>query len=410
MPKVVDHVRRRAEIVEATWRLIAERGLEGTTMREIAAALGVTHGALTRYFPGKNEIVQAAFEHVFAATNQRIEQRLGDRRGLDAVRVFCEEVLPLTDTTVLEARVVLPFWSRALTEPDLAEAFDRSMDRWRERLAGLFAEARADGRLGAESADGVLVEQLLALLNGAQALTLLSPGPAGPDAGRRMIEDHLQGLSRAVSRPRDASPQVNGSAVERLTPTNGVTAPLPGRTEHLARGEEPADPEFLSFAETALSTAAERLPETDLAAMRLVMLLHRIANAVVYDLESTVHRPAGWSWSAFRLAFTLWISGPLESRQSAQLTGMSRAAVSSLTNTLVTSGMLERSPDPRDGRGVVLSLTVEGRRVLEETFRAHNEREAEWAGLLDPEALESLNRVLGELAAAAATQPWVRRR
>jgi DNA-binding MarR family transcriptional regulator len=171
-----------------------------------------------------------------------------------------------------------------------------------------------------------------------------------------------------------------------------------------------ADTGFLSFAETAVNTTVERLPTTDPRAMQLILLLYRITNAVVYDLESTVHRPAGWSWSAFRLVFTLWVSGPLESRQAAQLSGMSRAAVSSLTNTLVASGMLERSPDPRDGRGVLLSLTEQGREALETTFRAHNEREAEWAALLTPEELDTLNTVLGKLAAAASTQEWVNRR
>ncbi len=402
MPKVVDHARRRAEIVEATWRLIAERGLEGTTMREIAAALGVANGALTRYFPGKNEIVQAAFDHAVDATDRRIEQRLGDRRGLEAVRVFCEEVLPLSETTVLEARVVLPFWSRALTDPDLAASFDRSMDRWRERLADFFAQARTDGRLAGEIPDDLLVEQLLALLNGAQALTALSPGPAGVDSQRQMLEAHLATLSRTVAGSESAGP----------TPAraDGLSR-RPAGTQRRAGGQEESDDqEFLSFTETALRTAAERLPGTDLPAMRLVLLLHRIANAVVYDLESTVHRPAGWSWSAFRLAFTLWISGPLESREAARLTGMSRAAVSSLTNTLVGSRMLERSPDPRDGRGVVLSLTAEGREGLAETFRAHNEREAEWAQLLPDDELETLNRVLSTLAAAATRQDWVNRR
>lgn len=167
---------------------------------------------------------------------------------------------------------------------------------------------------------------------------------------------------------------------------------------------------FLSFAEVALRTTVGRLPDTDAEAMRLVMLLHRVSNAVVYDLESTVHRPAGWSWSAFRLVFTLWVSGPVESRHAAALTGMSRAAVSSLTNTLTASGHIERSPDPQDGRGVVLSLTEEGTRVIEEVFRTHNKRESEWAGLLEPDELRTLNAILTDLASAAADQQWIRRR
>lgn len=174
---------------------------------------------------------------------------------------------------------------------------------------------------------------------------------------------------------------------------------------------EPAgDTAFLSFAQVALDTTTERMPEVDRPAMTMVMLLHRVANSVVYDLESTVHRPAGWSWSAFRLLFTLWVAGPNESRRVAELTGMSRAAVSSLTKTLSAAGLLARDPDPNDGRAVVLSLTEPGSQALQTTFRAHNRREAEWANLLTPDELASLNSVLTKLVRAAQTQPWVSHR
>lgn len=167
---------------------------------------------------------------------------------------------------------------------------------------------------------------------------------------------------------------------------------------------------FLSFAEVALDVTAERLPGTDRSAMAMVLLLYRVSNTLVYDLESTVHRPAGWSWSAFRLLFTLWVSGPQEAGRAATLSGMSRAAVSSLARTSSVAGLLDRSPDARDGRSVVLSLTDAGRGALEETFRAHNRREAQWAALLTPDELETLNSALTKLARAASGQDWISRR
>jgi DNA-binding MarR family transcriptional regulator len=166
----------------------------------------------------------------------------------------------------------------------------------------------------------------------------------------------------------------------------------------------------LSFAGTAVDRTAERLPDIDRDAMAMVLLLHRVANSVVYDLESTVHRPAGWSWSAFRLLFTLWVSGPQEASRAAELTGMSRAAVSSLAKTLAAAGLVERSADPSDGRGVVLALDPTGAERLEATFRLHNRREAQWAALLEPEELAVLNGLLGKLASAAHTQSWVSHR
>lgn len=165
----------------------------------------------------------------------------------------------------------------------------------------------------------------------------------------------------------------------------------------------------LAFAEFAIGQTQQRLPGVDVEAMRMVLLLTRVSNALVYDLESSVHRPAGWSWSAFRLLFTLWNSGPVESKRAALLAGMSRAAVSSLTKTLVPAGLLTRLPDLADGRVVSLAVSEEGVRQLTEAFLEHNRREAEWASALTAHERTTLNGLLGKLS-AAGQQQWVSRR
>jgi DNA-binding MarR family transcriptional regulator len=166
----------------------------------------------------------------------------------------------------------------------------------------------------------------------------------------------------------------------------------------------------LDFVAHAVDTAGERIDGIDVEAMRLVLLLHRVTNAVVYDLESTVHRPSGWSWSAFRALFTLWIDGPLEPSRLAETSGMSRQAVSALAKTLAADGLITRSGAAGDGRSVLLALTDVGRERLEEAFRAHNEREGAWSGVLSAGERATFVRLLAKLAAAAARQDWVHHR
>jgi DNA-binding MarR family transcriptional regulator len=165
----------------------------------------------------------------------------------------------------------------------------------------------------------------------------------------------------------------------------------------------------LGFVDRAVEQAGRRVAGIDPEAMVLVMLLHRVTNVVVYDLESTVHRPAGWSWSAWRALFTLWISGPLEPSRLAELSGMSRQAVSSLAKTLETDGLVERRAAEHDARSILLSITAEGERRLTTVFHDHNRREAEWANTLDRDERAALTRLLGKLA-DAAHEPWVSHR
>ncbi|MFD1812724.1 MarR family winged helix-turn-helix transcriptional regulator [Rhodococcus gannanensis] len=145
---------------------------------------------------------------------------------------------------------------------------------------------------------------------------------------------------------------------------------------------EPGPLDFWSFIELANRRLSTEYGSSHQLATQVLLTLNRAANVVTYDLEASVHRPRGLSWSAFRLLFVTWLAGPIESKTAAELTGMSRAAVSNLTKSLVAAGLLDRAPDARDGRSVQLSLTERGRSEMADTYREHNEREYAWASVL----------------------------
>ncbi|OXM72835.1 MULTISPECIES: MarR family winged helix-turn-helix transcriptional regulator [Amycolatopsis] len=140
--------------------------------------------------------------------------------------------------------------------------------------------------------------------------------------------------------------------------------------------------DFWSFVELANRRLAGEFGFRHQLATEVLLTLNRASNIVTYDLEASVHRPRGHSWSAFRLLFVTWLAGPLEAKKAAELTGMSRAAVSNLAKTLVADGLLERAPGEHDGRSVLLSLSERGRAEMVEVFREHNEREHEWTSVL----------------------------
>jgi MarR family transcriptional regulator, negative regulator of the multidrug operon emrRAB len=158
-------------------------------------------------------------------------------------------------------------------------------------------------------------------------------------------------------------------------------------------------PDYWSFVEAAQRRIVEEFPEADLTANRLFLSLNRSSSTVVYDFESTIHRPAGGTWSSFRLLLALWVSGPLNPNEAARLTGMSRAAVSNLTGTLINKGLLLREASPDDGRSVTLHLTEAGLAKIRMEFRAQNERESQWAEALTEEEQRTLVGLLDKVMA-----------
>jgi AcrR family transcriptional regulator len=182
VPKIVDHDERRLELVDATWRIIARQGMEGATMREIALEAGFANGALKPYFPTKDTLLEFAFGHVFNRTNRRIAEVTGGRSGLDALKAFCLEVLPLDEERINEARIVIPFWQKAVTDPGKAEIHRQSMEEWVGTIRRYLAEARNSGDVRAAVDDSLLARQLLSMLLGAQIEAALAP-PGQTDFG-----------------------------------------------------------------------------------------------------------------------------------------------------------------------------------------------------------------------------------
>ncbi|MGC0236158.1 TetR/AcrR family transcriptional regulator [Arthrobacter sp. SD76] len=182
MPKIVDHDERRLELVDATWRIIARQGLEGATMREIAMEAGFANGALKPYFPTKDTLLEFAFGHVFNRTNQRIAEVTGGKNGMEALRAFCLEVLPLDEERVNEARIVIPFWQKAVNDAQKAQIHQQSMAAWLDTIRQFLAEAREAGDVRAAVDDSILAGQLLNMLLGAQIEAALSP-EGGTDFG-----------------------------------------------------------------------------------------------------------------------------------------------------------------------------------------------------------------------------------
>lgn len=193
MPKLVDHTERRRAIVSAASRLIGARGIDSTNMRDLAREAGYTNGALSHYFTGKDEILRAAFEYVFEATNQRIARSIGRRKGLSAVRRLAREIMPETEQTRLEARVAVSLWQRALNDPYLAAANNAQLVAWRAEITKYLTQARDLGEIADVDLD-VLANLLMTTMVGMQVTGVLDPDSATAAQQEAMIEQILTGV------------------------------------------------------------------------------------------------------------------------------------------------------------------------------------------------------------------------
>jgi len=193
MPKVVDHQARRAELVEASWAVIAETGLEGLTMRKVADAAGCTTGRITHYFADREALVLAALRAVNDATGSRTADILAqDIAPRDKLIRCLEEGLPLDATRLQEWKVWIAFWSAAAADRELARENDARHRGWIRAMAPLIAAVAP--ALDAEHEARIL----MGIVDGLGLHAAINPTPANIKRARTTVQRYVDALSETV--------------------------------------------------------------------------------------------------------------------------------------------------------------------------------------------------------------------
>lgn len=196
MPKIIDHEQRRNDIIDVTWQLIVEGGIEAATMREIASRAGFANGALKHYFPGKDDIVKGAYERGLKGLGDRLAEHVGDRRGLEALELSMRFTLPVEEHDVTAARVLLSFWERCAFNHDLDGAYGEHLTKWKNGYLQCLADGRADGDILTTTPDVQLVNEIILMNIGATVTRVVSPEHLSAEVLEAQVSDFIARLQR----------------------------------------------------------------------------------------------------------------------------------------------------------------------------------------------------------------------
>ncbi len=146
-------------------------------------------------------------------------------------------------------------------------------------------------------------------------------------------------------------------------------------------------------AERKVQEALGDLP-LDFRAMAVVSNLFRSSAAIRRHMEAKVLASDRLSWTSFVVLWVLWVWGDLEARELAAAVGISRPTGTGVVKTLEARGYVRRRRGASDGRMVIVSLTVQGRRKIEHLFPRFNAEEVAVTDHLPPDQQESLATML----------------
>lgn len=160
------HGHLRTALLRQAERMLAERGVDGLSLRELAREVGVSHGAPRRHFPDKQALLDGLAEEGYDELGRRLDAALAGAEGDIAERL------------VIFARVYVQFAveHRALIglmhRPKSGSRGERLQQANDKAFAGpvrLLAEARSRGDIDPDTS-GRVDMTFLALLQGLTVL------------------------------------------------------------------------------------------------------------------------------------------------------------------------------------------------------------------------------------------------
>ncbi|MFD3973715.1 TetR/AcrR family transcriptional regulator [Streptomyces cyaneofuscatus] len=186
---------RRRQILDGAARCFARNGFHGTSMQDVLKEVGLSAGAVYRYFPGKEDIIAAITEETFATIRGAFEEasRMSPPPTPDVLlsrvlgRVLAGEVHGLERRTF--AALAVQLWSETLRDGRLAVQLDEGYATMRAAWTKLVEAYRDAGLLGDDVAADHVARTMIAAAQGFIVQEALF-GDVHPE----VLENGLRGL------------------------------------------------------------------------------------------------------------------------------------------------------------------------------------------------------------------------
>lgn len=168
MPRVsAEHLAaRRQQIAEAAARCFSRNGFHATSMHDVIREAGLSAGAVYRYFPSKEALVQEiageTIPQVMSHLNAILEA--DPPPSLDEV---IDDLISVSEKFLdVRLRIAVQVWGEALRNPELAEMVKSIYGGFREKFAEIARRARESGQLPPDSDDIAVSSVLFGLMPG----------------------------------------------------------------------------------------------------------------------------------------------------------------------------------------------------------------------------------------------------
>ncbi len=197
---------KRVRLLEATRRVMAERGVAGCTTKEIAKAAGVAQGTIYNQFHDKADLYLSVASELIPEFLRRSPEQPGRRAPRSLLIKVANETIAAMDELV-------PLLCGIVGEPELRAG---AHERWAEKrrtngtsfsgLTDYFTAEQAAGTIGDQVDPAVLARMFVGTVFHHAFMRLLAGESNMELTGRRFVESLVDAVLAAAGAPRVEAP------------------------------------------------------------------------------------------------------------------------------------------------------------------------------------------------------------
>jgi len=188
---------RKSELTRQAARLFAEKGYHGTSIGDLAEALGVQKGSLYAHIESKADLLWEVARGGAAAFHAALDALPDDTGATEKIRRALRAHLRVVAEQLDVATVFIREWR--YLDGERREQFLSERRRYEERFRALYREGRELGELRTDLDEAA--STLLTLSAANWAYTWLAPGADTDELADRLFNAMLDGM-RGYASPR----------------------------------------------------------------------------------------------------------------------------------------------------------------------------------------------------------------
>jgi TetR/AcrR family transcriptional regulator, transcriptional repressor of bet genes len=206
VPRAEARAKRRQQLIDATMKCIARKGIGGTTLGDVAREAGLSQGIVNLHFESKDNLLRETLEALAGEYRNQFERALGRADESPAAGLLALMELDVSPGICQPAKLAVwfAFWGEVKSRPTYRKICDRIDSYYDEVVERLCAEIIADGAYSHVTAAQAAMA-LTAMTNGLWLSCLVSPQEWDRHAALDAVKSYLANVFPRHFRSSDIS-------------------------------------------------------------------------------------------------------------------------------------------------------------------------------------------------------------